>query len=158
MGYAIHQLPSVFTLPASKAGAALDAIKQLRGLETCGRIGDLHFMWINDSSEFTSASSLEEALNVWRWQAELDDDGGVTELNHIRENLGDEDLLFACLAPFVDDESAIAVVGEDGAVWRWYFSHGAVYKQPGQISFGDQAGSRLELPPKASGTWPDPIS
>ncbi|MEY2879274.1 MAG: hypothetical protein RLZZ15_1654 [Verrucomicrobiota bacterium] len=92
-------------------------------------------MWIQQSSAFVSASSLEEALEAWRWRAQLDGAGGVAELEFLGDNLGDEDLLFRALAPYVDDGSSIVVVGEDGAIWRWHFRNGAVSRQDGVISF-----------------------
>ena len=145
MGYVIHQISSSFTLPAGKATDALNALKQLRGLETCGAADHKHFMWINDSSEFLNASSLEEALQMWRWRATPDEDGGVAGLEFVGESRGDEDLLFQALAPFVDEGSYIAVVGEDDAVWRWFFSRGVVRKQAGHISFGDFDGCRQSI-------------
>ena len=135
MGYAILQLNASFSIPAEHTIAALNAIRSLHGKETCGEIGKLHFMWINDSEEFINASTLSEALGVWRWAAEEDDNDGIVELYFTGQNLGDEDLLFSVLAPYVTPSSSIAVVGEDGAIWRWYFDGQRVIRQNGTVHF-----------------------
>jgi len=138
MGYTIHQLSSSFRIPSVHKAAALAALKNLGGRETCGGYaGQKHFMWINNSSEFLNAHSLEEALGVWRWPAVNDDEGGITELMFTGESLGDEDLFFSALAPYANEGSSIAVVGEDGAVWRWYFREGKVQRQNGKLVFED---------------------
>ncbi len=97
----------------------------------------MHFMWINDSSEFLNARSLEDALGVWRWDAVVDEEGGIEELSFQGENLGDEDLLFSALAPYIAEGSSIVVAGEDGIVWRWYFSNERVRRQNARLVFED---------------------
>jgi hypothetical protein len=97
----------------------------------------MHFMWINDSAEFLNTDSLEDALRVWRWLANSDELGRIEELAFRGENLGDEDLLFSALAPYVDDGSSIVVAGENGIVWRWYFSNGIVRRQKATLAFED---------------------
>ena len=135
MGYAIHEISSSFGLSQVHRAAALAAIKNLAGKETCSCEGQMHFMWINDSAEFLNADALEVALKVWRWKAYSSEEGRIEELTFIGENLGDEDLLFAALAPYVDDGSSIVVAGEDGDVWRWYFSNGIVRRQKATLVF-----------------------
>lgn len=137
MGYAIHQISSSFSLPSTHALAALAAIKNLAGRETCGCEGHMHFMWINDSSDFLNTHSLEDALRVWRWNALMDEHGGIEELTFEGENLGDEDILFSVLAPYTADGSSIVVVGEDGFVWRWLFEKGSVRRQNATLVFED---------------------
>jgi len=114
---------------------ALDALKSLAGRETCGTADEMHFMWLPESRSFTSASSLAEALAIWRWQADLSEDASIVGLDFIGENLGDEDVLFTELAPFVESGSYLTVVGEDGVIWRWLFEGGSARRQLGTISF-----------------------
>lgn len=135
MGYAIHQLPSRFVLSKNHSDEALAAVKSLAGQETCGTSGQMHFMWLTDSTSFISASRLDEVLRIWRWEADFDDDGSITDLTFTGENLGDEDRLFAKLAPFVEAGSYIAVVGEDGAIWRWVFENGRISCEEGTVTF-----------------------
>lgn len=135
MGYAIHQLPSKFLLPARSMAEALDAIKSLAGRETCGGGGQMHFMWLPESSSFTSKASLADALAVWRWQPDLSEDGSILSLDFTGENIGDEDMLFSALAPFVQSGCYLAMVGEDGCIWRWLFERGSVRRQPGTVTF-----------------------
>lgn len=97
----------------------------------------MHFMWINDSSDFLNTHSLEDALRVWRWNALMDEHGGIEELTFEGENLGDEDILFSVLAPYTADGSSIVVVGEDGFVWRWLFEKGSVRRQNATLVFED---------------------
>ena len=94
-------------------------------------------MWLNESSDFLKATSLEDALRVWRWNALSDEEGGIEALSFGGENLGDEDLLFAALAPYTDEGASIVVAGEDGIVWRWYFTKGRVSRQKARLVFED---------------------
>lgn len=52
----------------------------------------------------------------------LDIDGGEAKI-------GDEEKLFAAIAPVVMDGSFLDVRGEDGAEWRWMWEDGKFYSQ-----------------------------
>lgn len=110
MGYSFHVEDAAFAIDASRKTRALAAVKALRG----------RFSWV-EPAEFTAARTLEDMLEVWGWDAEVTSDGHVTGIDFAREKIGDEDVLFAALAPFVKAGSYIEALGEDGERWRWVF-------------------------------------
>ena len=152
MGYSIYQIQSSFVIRCANFLGALEAIKSLKGQETTGCTGDLHFMYVDNS--YINCLTLEEILAKWRWQVEeLNEAGDIISISFIGENYGDEDLLFSTLAPFVESNSFVSMVGEDGVVWRWFFNQHKFVKQYGRILFDNQAYSQA----KSSGVlgkWP----
>jgi hypothetical protein len=44
------------------------------------------------------------------------------------EKIGQEDLLFEAIAPWVRDGSYIEMSGEDDAMWRWFFHAGECHE------------------------------
>ena len=152
MGYMMHELKAQVHISRSDHACALAAIKKLHGRETCELHDNAHFMWINDSSAFLNAETLDEALQVWRWPiAETDEAGNIVELYFRGEKYGDEDLLFAAIAPFVGHGSEIMMAGEDGIVWRWFFADRTVRKEFGRVVFDHQAVESLRAAPLE---WP----
>jgi hypothetical protein len=69
------------------------------------------------------AETLEKALVEWRWQIYTDKASeNVTSISFEGEKLGDEQILFNALAPYVEPDSYIEVDGEDSNRWRWVFN------------------------------------
>ena len=110
MGYYIDVMDTNFRIPADKVNDAYEAMKSIQ------QVGS----WVD--ANFASCKDLSSIVNAWRWEVELDaDSGDVVDINFCRSKLGDEDLLFSTLAPFVDGGSYIDVQGEEGERWRWFF-------------------------------------
>jgi hypothetical protein len=162
MGFLIHQLPSELAIRRAHFAAALAAVHGLHERATLtGVPGGLRVPFGNDRAfvdgrRVLECATLEEALGAWRWIA-ITDDGpdGMTDavpgprnivgLEFIGEKLGDEDALFAALAPFVDEGSYVAVVGEDGRVWRWVFRGCRCYCQAGRLTYDEPLGEPVRL-------------
>lgn len=57
--------------------------------------------------------------------AELDDDGNIVGLDFAGDKLAyDEDKMFEQIAPYVESDSFIEMLGEDGTRWRQVFKDG----------------------------------
>lgn len=120
MGYYINQRFQKFRIPVEKQDACLEAIKAIGGgSPNVGNGGG--YSWV---SEYANATSLTEAMNAWRWAIYPDphQGGDVTEIEFHGEKLGDDEVLWAAIAPFVDAGSYIEMSGEEGEVWRWVFN------------------------------------
>lgn len=131
VGYCIDQIDDDFFIPSDKFDDVLKAIRSLNGQQTCesyvnGVHTPTHFSWVD--YDFWKKDSLDETLRAWRWTPEVVVGGNkdIVGLQFDGEKLGDEDILFTAIAPFVEDGSSITVQGEDGFVWSWVFENGKV--------------------------------
>ena len=128
MGYCMKQRDSRFRMAAEKLPAALAAVQALAEQATS-------FQWVD--SNFAQASTVAEILEDWRWEGEFDPiTGDLTDIHFIGEKLGDEEILFQALAPFVDKGSFIEMQGEDGDLWRWTFDGQQMIEQVARITWG----------------------
>ena len=134
MGYRIFLLKSEIFIKNENFEAALFALKHLNGKETCITNGVSHFAFIA-SVHKDSPSTLEEMLQHWRWLPEIDDAENIIALEFLGEKLGDENILFRTIAPFVRGNSYILMAGEDGKIWRWLFHDGTITFQYASIVF-----------------------
>ena len=95
-----------------------------------------HYAWMNGTSlEAGTCSSFEQAMRDWRYPVETDDNGNVIDINFSGEKLGDEDQLWSAIAPFVTAGSYIAMMGEDGSHWRWFFDGATATEHVGTVSY-----------------------
>ena len=135
MGYCMSQNECDFFIPVDKTKDALGAIKDLAGKETI-KYGHSapHFSWV-ETKDFLNASNLKEALDVWGWSAEEDEDGNIANILFEREKIGDEDILFNAIAPYVKSGSYIEMLGEDGGLWRWIFNEDRCITKDAKISW-----------------------
>jgi hypothetical protein len=124
----MKQRDSRFRMAAEKLPAALAAVQALAEQATS-------FQWVD--SNFAQASTVAEILEDWRWEGEFDPiTGDLTDIHFIGEKLGDEEILFQALAPFVDKGSFIEMQGEDGDLWRWTFDGQQMIEQVARITWG----------------------
>lgn len=128
MGYAITQLKTKFFLPKDNHNDALQAIKNLKGKETCLDSSGPHYSWVNNN--FAEINNLKDMLKVWRWNPTYDDNGNINDLEFTGEKYGDCMILFTAIAPYVQPESFIKMVGEDGERWQWLFTKNTVLETP----------------------------
>lgn len=112
MGYNVVQEDTSFRVSVAKQLAALAAVKDLARKGT--------YRWV-DNDEYFHARDLLQALEAWLWYATIDVHGNVTGLVFQGEKMGDEDILFAAIAPFVEPGSFIQMLGEEGERWRYCF-------------------------------------
>lgn len=117
MDYYMNMREFKFFIANENKAAALQAIKNLAGKETYGS----HFAWVS-TEMFLKAKNLEKAMSVWRWGISENENGDIDEIQFNGEKLGDDELLFKAIAPFVKEGSYIEMRGDDNAIWRWYFT------------------------------------
>lgn len=135
MGYEMRQRGSQFLLYAENKPAALRALQKM--LE-----GGHQYRWVENRA-IAHAIYLEEALDEWGWEAKHSETAGINGLEFQREKAGDEDALFAALAPFVEPGSYIEMQGEEGELWRWVFDGASVQRIEARTSWPE-----LPKPPK----------
>jgi hypothetical protein len=130
MGYCIEQVQQhPFIIRVGNFDAAHAAIKALHGRETVNDSSGAHFRFVDQ--KFYERTSLRAILSAWRWsvtRAPALAGGDIIAIEFEGQKLGDDDLLFATLAPFVESGSCIEMEGEDGNTWRWEFEGQAVRK------------------------------
>ena len=149
MGYSMFQLGEHVRIRAERKAAALAGLRALIGQETIHVAAGDHFAFV-DAARFAAARTLEDALFAWRWSPEWDDpdspEPDIVSLGFEGESAGDDDLLFRALAPYVEAGSWIAMAGEDGALWRWFFDGAGVVKQPGSLVWDESVSLPMQPP------------
>jgi hypothetical protein len=141
MGYYMNMRECEFHIAADKKDDALQAIKELSKDESRmsgGSFGnggkkEAWYSWVT-TSEFVDAKTLEDAIGAWRWEVETDEEtGDITYIYFQGEKLGDDEVLFSALAPFITEGGYIEMSGEDGHLWRWAFTEGTLCEQVAEI-------------------------
>jgi len=155
MGYCIDIHDQEFLLKKENKEGALAAIKELDP-DKLGRGGrwekgeqvERWFAWV-DTDQYKNANTLEEALIAWGWSSYVDDgvdDGDIDNLEFKNEKSGQDELLFAAIAPFVEEGSHITMMGEDMDVWRWFFYDKRCFTQGATMTFVfDEEGEEVVL-------------
>lgn len=144
MGYCIQLKDSKFTIKNENIDKALDAMIQLGDGSnnedaSGGRLGGKTrwFAWMNlaNPSEW---SSIQRASRDWRYPMDVDINGDVIGISFIGEKIGQEQLMFETIAPFVEAGSFLDFIGEDGAQWRLEFNGKTMLRRQGKpIEFED---------------------
>lgn len=132
MGYCMEVLDIDFFIAAKDKAAAFSYIQHV--LVNLAELKRVDFDWVN-SDGMRESTTLEEMLKVWRWDPLLDKKGNIHFLDFTGEKFGDDNVLFRHLAPFVKAGSYIAMIGEDNAIWRWYFDGSECIEQEGRVEF-----------------------
>ena len=135
MGYCVKNTESHFFIPKEYHGMALQAIKDfmLKTYPTdSGERVIRSFPRVN-TDEVINSETLYDALYAWRWDAYVNEDDDITDLSFDGEKLGEDDLLFDVISPYVKEGSYIVMQGEDNYTWRWYFDGQTYLYQTGRI-------------------------
>lgn len=120
MGYYITVRDVHFKIKKHNFEKALEAIKELPP-----------HGWVD--SRYTEADTLEEAMTCWRWEAGYNAEGDIDYLLFIGEKLGNDEMFFTALAPYVEPDSYIEMDGEENALWRWCFDGQGMEEQFAEI-------------------------
>jgi hypothetical protein len=128
MGYCATQRDEEFFIPADRKAECVQAIKGLAGLRR-----QFGFSWVDD--DFVEKNTFCEIMEAWRWEVSLSKDGDAIGICFQGEKLGDDDVLFGAIAPFVRAGSYIEMHGEDGAIWRWVFDGKECVEKVAKITF-----------------------
>ena len=134
MGTYVFMFDAEFFIAKEHRRAALEAIQKLDIRKVYPNTRNEDFAFVH-RLECDQAKTLEEALRAWRWFAEIDDEDNIVEIGFEGEKLGHELVLFEAIAPFVREGSSIQMAGDDGRIWRWFFSVGGVEEQEGEVIF-----------------------
>jgi len=82
------------------------------------------------------AESLPRLLLALGWEVEQEaQTGDIVCILFAGEKAHEDYALFKALAPFVRKDSFIAMEGEDGCLWRWWFNGRTVREQSGLIIY-----------------------
>ena len=65
----------------------------------------------------------------------LDDEDNIEDLEFAGEKLGDKQILFDIIAPFVESSSYILIACDNGQVWQWRFDDKKCFYDLGKIIF-----------------------
>lgn len=129
MGYYMNQVRNKFKIKKENFDAALEALKSVFVEEnmTChdwyGNKSHPHFSWVS-TEDVLKSTTLKDALNRIRWKPYHNNNGDINAIVFQGEKIGDEDVFFNAIAPYVVDESYIEMMGEDDYQWRWVFHDG----------------------------------
>lgn len=137
MGYWIEQTDCRVRMRAADKAAALEAMYRMwdpgRELDMTG--GRWHgqertFAWYawTDHARWRSRgfATFEDAISDWDFFVLVDDDGDIVDLCSRDTKLGQQELVLAAIAPWVEAGSHLDFEGEDGYRWRWEFDGGSV--------------------------------
>lgn len=136
MGFYMNQTDSSFFIDKKdfdKALAAVKALKNVNALLVSGASMSRRYSWVQEN--FDEAKTLPDILKAWRWQAQLDKEENISDLNFTGEKLGEEMILFEALAPYVKNGSYIEMRGDENSLWRWVFENGSVVDKTPRVSW-----------------------
>lgn len=68
----------------------------------------------------------------WSWSPQIDGDDLEQSEGKVSSAC---DEFFKAIAPYVKDGSYISMIGEDNAIWRWYFFKDKCHYQDGTLAF-----------------------
>ena len=117
MGYCMYSEESTFEIKEENLDPAFKHCKKMLVKE------NVKYAWV-DNQTLRDSKNLFEFLEECRWCYDLED----KTIGFIGEKYGNEEILFNTLAPFVEDNSYIKMVGEDGGLWKWIFKNGECKK------------------------------
>lgn len=133
MGYCIQMRDANFFISKHDKEKALAAIKKLADVV---KEKGSKFDWVK-TQDFINAENLTDAMRAWRWEVEENDKGDIHYIGFKGQNLGDDEVLFNAIAPYVIRGSFIEMTGDDNAIWRWKFKDNKVEQLDAKITFED---------------------
>ena len=130
MGYYMSQVDADFFIAKENFPEVIKAIHQMDFDGSWVRVPNgWHQREALTRSNFRDTTDLEEIFNCWRWEIFFDEDDNVMDISFRGEKLGDDELLFRAIAPYVRKGSFIQMNGEGTDQWRWVFNGVSCYEQ-----------------------------
>lgn len=129
MGYCVDMSIDGVIISKKNVDRALRAInnlfmpgnlKRAGGASWTNGVETKHYSWVR--TPIDPFTDIIKALAEWRYQAALSGSGDVIVEYFTGEKLGDDDILWTALGPFVNPGGQIFCSGEDGAAWKWTFN------------------------------------
>ena len=143
MGYCVSIEVIGIEIPRRKVKACREAINALFAPKTIKKLGggmsagEPRYSWVDQPPE-GGFKSLVDAFRAWRYSATVKDNGNVVIEYFNGEKWGDDETLYATIAPFVKNGKTISQIrchGEDGCHWRFAFVKGSVTEQRGMVVY-----------------------
>ena len=102
-------------------------------LEKIKSIPNAH-AWVN--KKYVKIENIKDAFEYWRWTVEIDEStNDIVDIYFNGEKLGDDYVFFQAIAPFVEADSYIQMLGEESNMWRWYFDGNTCIDQQPTITW-----------------------
>lgn len=130
MGYSIYVDNHDFVIPAEHLETAYAAACALNHDPSARKMGG-HFSWVDEDYD-QRCRDMQDVLKAWRYEASYVASGDLVLDYFLGEKAGDDEQLFARIAPFVKSGSFIEYHGEEGEKWRYVFTDGAFTEQHGK--------------------------
>lgn len=132
MGYYVSGYSEDFRLKAGQDKAIMDQMRELNkrdDLKQGGSYGpngarEYWFSWMNNADFDTN--DIANFLEAVGFDYEKDENGDIIHLTY-DSKIGQEDLFFAVMAPFIENGSKIHWRGEDYEQWGWKFEGGKMF-------------------------------
>jgi hypothetical protein len=123
-----HLLDSGFTNPTEAVASG----KTFSG----GHTQEVFYAWTSTEKlkKCAEENDLIGIFTEFGFEVQTDDHGGIHGLAYDNKS-GDEDQLFRCIAPFMDDFQFVSYRGEDGMLYRYYFVNQEMKICEGKIVF-----------------------
>ena len=99
-----------------------------------GKRTDVWYSWV-DNPPNNRYETLDKAFEGWGFAYSTTKDGSVVIDCIENEKLGQEELFFGAIAPYVTSNSEVVIHGEDGAHFRWVFKNKKLVEQAGRLTF-----------------------
>ena len=148
MGYYIEITNSSFRIPKANLDKFWELATHLMTDEIIGENGtggswvsgkkaDVWYAWV-DTEKARKAILNRDIVDFfaqWGYDVLLGDNDSQYEVVDVRHSshssykIGNEEVLFAVVAPTIEPESFLHVKGENGEEWRWTFSDGNLHAQ-----------------------------
>ncbi|MBD3262525.1 MAG: hypothetical protein GF334_12805 [Candidatus Altiarchaeales archaeon] len=143
MGYCMHMVDSDFRMTAEKAREAKkmfkEAYRKAPEKKKWDSPQDVPRSWVLFRN-IINANTFSDLMREFRWEVEMDDDENVVGVSFGGEKLGDDDLFFQMMAPFVEAGSFIEMRGEDESMWRWNFDGTSCSQVDPDVSWEQEPG------------------
>lgn len=135
MGYCMEQVGCNFLIAFGNIQGVIKAIKAVAEdtPENRDRMNGGHYSndgwcvksysWC-DMDKIRDGTTIHEVMEGFRWHPNLGEDGNVVGIEFLGEKLGEDEVLFEAIAPFVAEGSYISMKGENGGQWKWEFVNG----------------------------------
>ena len=144
MGYSVRLIKGEVIIPASRADAALSAVRELDSRD------DMKSGWSRDDhgverrhwaftnpNDVQAAATLADALRAFRFEPSSELDGELYGVEFSGQNRGDEAHLWTALAPFVEPGGEMIWLREDegDSLTRWCFDGRSMTVSAGRMVF-----------------------
>jgi hypothetical protein len=127
MGYCVVVEHSNIAIDKNNVDKAIRLLGELMEEVSC-------FSWVGTKTvkDCLERNDLVGALREWRYCFHESKDGDVSFNWFTGEKWGDDERLWAALAPVIDATAVIVYRGEDGNRWRYSFNGTNITEQSGQ--------------------------